>query len=144
MQKFIFSVLIVIGTLFILPVNAQIFNPINWKSESILWSTYTRNPDLETSSLHPRMRFEYNNLPVFQDKYLYQVANNFDFAYSGYFVQKIDLLTGQEIWQTHRFSDMTMNPKPLREYAVSPYIKDGRIGFYIFREYRPNNVFTSI
>jgi Secretion system C-terminal sorting domain len=131
MQKII---LILFCTIMVLSIKAQIFNPINWKSESILWSTYTRNPDLETSTLRPRMRFDYHNLPIFHDGYLYQVANNFDFAYTGYLLQKIDLATGEEIWQNNRMFDFIQNSKNNREYAVSPYINESKFGFSIFKE----------
>lgn len=125
-NKFYFLVLSIV---FVIPLRAQIFNPINWKSESILWSTYTRNPDLETPTLRPRMRFDYHNLPLFHNGYMYQIANNFDYAFSGYFIQKINLATGEEICQKNRFFERNQ-----REYAVSPYINEEKFGFGIFKE----------
>jgi len=75
------------------------------------------------------MRFDYHNLPLFHNGYIYQIANNFDGAFSGYFIQKIDLSTGEEICQDNRFFN-----RNLREYAVSPYINEDKFGFSIFKE----------
>ena len=136
------SIISTILCFFSLQIYAQTFRPIEWKSDNIIWSTYSTVPDLETQVLYPRIWFQNHNLPMFNGGYIYNVANIFSGEfYNGYFVQKIDIKTGTEVWQNSRFFKFVNNPDPDREYAASPYIKDGSLMFYIFKEFSPSRSF---
>ncbi len=126
-----------------LQIYAQTFRPIDWTSENIIWSTYSIVPEIETQVLYPRMRFHNHNLPLMEDGYIYNVANIFsgDQYYNGYFVQKIDMETGTEVWQNSRFFKFVNNSNPDREYAASPYLKNGNLAFHFFKEFAPNRSF---
>jgi len=132
-MKSIFITLFCITTLQML---SQTFRPIEWKSDNVIWSTYSIVPEIETQVISPRMWFHNNNLPLFDGGYIYNLANLFsDQGFHGYYVQKIDFKTGQEIWQNSRYFKFTDNPKPDREYASSPFVKDGSLAFYVMKEF---------
>jgi len=134
-MKSIFITLLCFTTLQIL---SQTFRPIEWKSDNVIWSTYSTVPEIETQVIYPRLWFHNHNLPSFEGDYIYNLANLFsDQSFHGYYVQKIDIKTGEEIWNNSRFFKFTNNPKPDREYASGPYIKDGSLAFYLVKEYSP-------
>ena len=138
------SIIILIFCFISLQIYAQTFRPIEWTSDNVIWSTYSIVPEIETQVLYPRMRFHNHNLPLFDGRYVYNVANIFsgDQYYNGYFVQKIDIETGTEVWQNSRFYKFVNNPNPDREYAANPYIKDGNLTFCFFKEFAPIRFFS--
>lgn len=138
------SIIIPIFCFISLQIYAQTFRPIKWTSDNVIWSTYSIVPEIETQVLYPRMRFHNHNLPLFDGGYIYNVANIFsgDQYYNGYFVQKIDMLTGTEIWQNSRFFKFVNNPNPDREYAASPYLMNGNLAFHFFKEFAPIRSFV--
>ncbi len=124
-----------------MPTFSQLFTPISWKSDKILWSTYSIVPDIEEEVSYPRMWFQYSNYPMFSEGNMYQVANLFSGeGHHGHFIQKIDMKTGRELWSNSRWFRYFLPDRqtnPVREFFQSPFLKGDSLQLYYFKEFTP-------